>query len=59
MAEQKEPINSTQSADDVAVRYDMHPQQGGFHETLKRIFGGDRVLWIIIIALIVLCCCCN
>ena len=54
MAEQKEPINTTQPADDVAVRYDMHPRQGGLHDTLKRMFGGDRVLWVIIIALMVI-----
>ena len=62
MTEQKEPINSqtTQSSaqtsvqDDVAVRYDMHPQQSGIRETLRRLFGGDRVLWVIIIALMVI-----
>lgn len=37
--------------DDVAVRYDMLPRQGGWSDTLKRLFGGDRVLWVIIIAL--------
>lgn len=37
--------------DDVAVRYDMRPQEGGIGDTLRRIFGGDKVLWVIIIAL--------
>ncbi len=47
--------NETNTAtDDVAVRYDMHPQEGGMHDTLKRLFGGDRVLWVIIIALMVI-----
>ena len=54
MAEHNESMNSQPSSqDDVAVRYDIHPQ-GGFSETLKRLFGGDRVLWIIIIALMVI-----
>ena len=59
MTEHNEPRNaSSQPAqssvqDDVAVRYDRFPQ-GGFGETLKRLFGGDRVLWIIIIALMVI-----
>ena len=41
--------------DDVAVRADMAdkvaPQLSGVAETVKRLFGGDRVLWVIIIAL--------
>ena len=41
--------------DDVAVRADMAgevaPQPSGVVETIKRLFGGDRVLWVIIIAL--------
>ena len=41
--------------DDVAVRADMAgevvPQPSGMVETIKRLFGGDRVLWVIIIAL--------
>ncbi len=47
--------NETNTAtDDVAVRYDMQPQQGSMFEGLKRLFGGDRVLWVIIIALMVI-----
>ena len=50
-------------ADDVAVRPDMVesinaplPEQpeGGVVTTIKRLFGGDRVLWVIIIALMVI-----
>ena len=43
--------------EDVAVRGDMvdevadTPRESGLVETVKRLFGGDRVLWIIIIAL--------
>ena len=41
--------------DDVAVRSDMVDntitQPSGWVETIKRLFGGDRVLWIIITAL--------
>ena len=43
--------------EDVAVRSDMvdevadTPHESGWVETVKRLFGGDRVLWIIIIAL--------
>lgn len=43
--------------EDVAVRSDMvdevadTPRESGLVETVKRLFGGDRVLWIIIIAL--------
>ena len=43
--------------EDVAVRSDMvdevadTPRESGWVETVKRLFGGDRVLWIIIIAL--------
>ena len=43
--------------EDVAVRGDMvdevadTPRESGLEETVKRLFGGDRVLWIIIIAL--------
>ena len=47
--------------DDVAVRGDLAgempneesdtPHESGWVETVKRLFGGDRVLWIIIIAL--------
>ena len=47
--------------DDVAVRGDLAgempneesdtPRESGWVETVKRLFGGDRVLWIIIIAL--------
>ena len=54
MAEEKNINNNSAPEDDVAVRYDMHPQQGGARETLKRLFGGDRVLWVIIIALMVI-----
>ena len=48
------------SGDDVAVRPDMMDSTGrvatpktesGFTEVVKRLFGGDRVLWVIIIAL--------
>ena len=34
------------------------PRDGGLVDVVKRLFGGDRVLWIIIIALIVVFCCC-
>lgn len=54
MAEEKNINNNSAPEDDVAVRYDMHPQQGGMRETLRRLFGGDRVLWVIIIALMVI-----
>ena len=43
--------------DDVAVRKDIAdevadtPCESGWVETIKRLFGGDRVLWVIIIAL--------
>ena len=43
--------------DDVAVRKDIAdevadtPRESGWVETIKRLFGGDRVLWVIIIAL--------
>ena len=43
--------------EDVAVRSDMvdevadTPRESGWVETIKRLFGGDRVLWVIIIAL--------
>lgn len=46
--------------DDVAVRADLvdevaeaddAPRESGVVETVKRLFGGDRVLWVIIIAL--------
>lgn len=43
--------------EDVAVRGDMvdevadTPRESGLVETVNRLFGGDRVLWIIIIAL--------
>ena len=40
--------------DDVAVRPDLLHQEGGFIEGIKRMFGGDRVLWVIIIALMVI-----
>ena len=43
--------------EDVAVRSDMvdevddTPRENGWVETIKRLFGGDRVLWVIITAL--------
>lgn len=46
--------------EDVAVRADLvdevaeaddTPRESGFVETVKRLFGGDRVLWVIITAL--------
>ena len=40
--------------DDVAVRPDLLTQEGGFVEGIKRLFGGDRVLWVIVIALMVI-----
>jgi cell division protein FtsW len=40
--------------DDVAVRPDLMPQQSGVVEGVKRLFGGDKVLWVIIIALMVI-----
>ena len=48
--------DSQQSApeDDVAVRPDLLTQEGGFVEGIKRLFGGDRVLWVIVIALMVI-----
>lgn len=40
--------------DDVAVRGDLMPQQSGVVEGARRLFGGDKVLWVIIIALMVI-----
>ena len=58
------PYSASQyAADDVAVRPDMMEsyekskqaeKPSGLMETLQRLFGGDRVLWIIIIALMVI-----
>ena len=61
------PHSSAQSpspfADDVAVRPDMMESyeqskssstESGFKQTIQRLFGGDRVLWVIIIALMVI-----
>ena len=54
------PTGSQSYADDVAVRPDLmdsyeqgkNPyKQSGLKEVLARLFGGDRVLWVIIIAL--------
>ena len=47
-AEEQTPV------DDVAVRPDLMPQENGFIEGVKRLFGGDRVLWVIVIALMVI-----
>ena len=54
---------SAMPTDDVAVRPDMvesvnapipEKAESGFVTTLKRLFGGDRVLWIIITALMII-----
>ena len=47
---QAEVREAMAAGDDVAVRNDML-REGGFTDLVKRLFGGDRVLWVIIIAL--------
>lgn len=47
---QDEVSEAIAAGDDVAVRGDML-REGGFADLVKRLFGGDRVLWVIIIAL--------
>ena len=41
-------------ADDVAVGPNLTPNNGGAIEGAKRLFGGDKVLWVIITALMVI-----
>ena len=48
---QQEAREAIAAGDDVAVRSDM-AGEGGFSDLVKRLFGGDRVLWVIIIALL-------
>ena len=54
MAEDKNIIGNTTPEDDVAVRYDIHPQQESVGESFGSLFRGDKVLWVIIIALMVI-----
>ena len=54
MAEEKNIIDNTTPEDDVAVRYDIHPQQESVGESFGSLFRGDKVLWVIIIALMVI-----
>lgn len=41
-------------ADDVAMRPDLMARESGFTEGVKRLFGGDKVLWVIVVALMVI-----
>ena len=47
---QQEAREAIAAGDDVAMRSDV-AGEGGFVDLVKRLFGGDRVLWVIIIAL--------
>ena len=47
-------VEESTPVDDVAVRPDLLTRQSGFMEGVKRLFGGDKVLWVIIIALMVI-----
>ena len=47
-------VEESAPVDDVAVRPDLMPHESGFVEGVKRLFGGDKVLWVIIIALMVI-----
>ena len=46
--------NEQMPADDVAMRPDLMARESGFTEGLKRLFGGDKVLWVIVVALMVI-----
>jgi cell division protein FtsW len=54
MAEEKNIIENSAPEDDVAVRYDIHPQRESVGESFGSLFRGDKVLWVIIIALMVI-----
>lgn len=46
--------NEQMPADDVAMRPDLMARESGFTEGVKRLFGGDKVLWVIVVALMVI-----
>ena len=46
--------NEQMPADDVAMRPDLMARESGFTEGVKRLFGGDNVLWVIVVALMVI-----
>lgn len=46
--------NEQMPADDVAMRPDVMARESGFTEGVKRLFGGDKVLWVIVVALMVI-----
>ena len=49
--QQEEPATEPSGTADATTAADARPAESGFIDVVKRLFGGDRVLWVIIIVL--------